>query len=337
MLSRNSYSSGCNINYEDDSSTLYNIPSPAFMLPNADSTNMPGYCGSPGSPKIWNTVAHVSAATPMNGLPTGLYTDRDQPISLGPSGYSYLGPPLPHVPTSTDIPSLFPAMNSLTSNLSGCDRTLPNPATGRNQPFSNTSAPVSTQSESSPSMSFSAGPLLTYKSSGQWAPDSMGSSSSQGSIRTMSSSALSANADGKTTSSSPQDMGFGYTMSGSPPPGSMNSTTPYTDAETVDSTDAFQTSTESGLDRHFYSKDDILSDSCGSGVYGYSTERSGRRGATDCSSGTLISGQQYTRVRQPQPHGTPNFNILRTAGTPDFRPETANLPSVTSLGNTAGF
>lgn len=333
MFSRNPY---C---YEDDSSALYNVPSPAFMLPSADSNGLPGFCGSPGSPKVWNTVAHVSAAHINglpNGLPNGLYTDRDHSITLGTSSYPYLAPPLPQVSTSTDIPSLFPAMNSLTSNLSGGDRTLPNPATGRSQTFGNTSGAASSQSENSPCMSFAPGPLLGYKPSGQWVPDGISPNSSQGSIRTMSSNAMSANitGEGKPASSTPQDMGFGYIpISGSPPPGSMNSTAPYTDAEAAE---GYHSSTEPGQ----YCRDDVLSsDNCSSEVYGYSTERSGRRPATDFSapSGTLINGQQYTRVRQPQPLGPSSFNILRTAGTPDFRPENSHLPSVTTIGNTAGY
>lgn len=327
MYSRNQY---C---FEDDASALYNVPAPAFMLPSADSNGLSGFGGSPGSPKVWNAVAHVTAPTHIN-VANGLYTDRDPSLSMGSSSYPYLAPPLPHVSTPTDIPSLFPAMNSLTSNLSGGDRTLPNPATGRGQPFNNAPGGASTQSENSPSMSFAPGPLLDYKPPIQWAPNGITSNSSQSSMRTMSSSVN----DNKTTSSSPQDLGFGYIpISGSPPPDPMNSVAPsYTGAEATDSSDGYHTTTEPG---QFCRGDILSSDNCGSEVYGYSTERCGRRPATDCSSssGTLINGQQYTRVRQPQPLGSSSFNILRTAGTPDFRPEAAHLPSVTTLGNTAGF
>lgn len=336
MYPRNQY---C---FDDDAAALYNVPSPAFMLPSADSNGISGFGGSPGSPKVWNTVAHAAAPTHMNGIQNGLYTDRDPSISMGTgtSSYPYLAPPLPNVSPPTDIPSLFPAMNSLTSNLSGGDRTLPNPATGRSQPFNIPGGGTGTQSESSPCMSFAPGPLYDYRAATQWAPNGIGSNNSQGSMRTMSSSAMSTSAtnDNKTTSSSPQDLGFGYIpISGSPQPDQMNSAAPYTGAEAADSSDGYHSTAETGQ----FCRDDMLSsDNCGSEVYGYSTERSGRRSATDCSSssGTLISGQQYTRVSQPQLLGSSSFNILRTAGTSDFRPETAHLPSVTTLGNnTAGF
>ncbi|KAK2754705.1 hypothetical protein FQN54_006838 [Arachnomyces sp. PD_36] len=322
--------------YEEDNSALY-MPSPAYMLPSAESNGLPGFCASPGSPKTWNTVAQVAAATHINALPNGLYTDRDPSVSLGATSYPYLAPPLSQVSTSTDIPSLFPAMNSLNSNLSGSDRTLPNPATGRSQLFNNGAGATSSQSENSPCMPFAPGPLLGYKPSAHWVPDGMGSDHGQGSVRTMSNSAMSTNTPTDSKTSSPQDMGFGYIpISGSPPPEAMNSVAPYTGAEATDSSDGYHTS----ADPNQLCREGILSsDNCGSEVYGYSTERSGRRPATSCSSssGTLINGQQYNRVPQSQPLGTSSFNILRTAGTPDFRPETAHLPSVTTLGNTAGY
>lgn len=312
---------------------MFNIQSSAYTLPNANSSVMVSYCGTPGSPKTWNPVPNINKM--QNG---GQYSDQDSASPMAQPSYPYIAPSS-HIPPSTDIPSLFPAITSLSSNCQGSDRTLPNPTT-RGQVL-NSSAPLATLPESLSLSGLSFSPGQSYKAGNHWGPKSTSSTNSQSSTRTMSSSSggtsVSPVNGTKTVSSSPQDMVFGYipmTSSSSPPAIASNA---YRGADMVDPTNSFQTGgTDSGLTRSMSREGDSLLSlgSCSPDFYSYSTgEKSKRRGggANSGSSGTLMNGMQYTRLTEPDP---PQSSLAFSFPHPDAMTDAhrKSIPSLSHLG-----
>jgi hypothetical protein len=303
-LTRSPYSAGCSLNYDDVCSAAY---SPAYMLRNANSASVVSYCGSPGSPKSWNSAGGLSRTQSAV-----FYHDQDHATSLGAPAYSYASPGS-HVSLSVDVPSLFPAITSL-STCDASDRTLPTP-TSRQQ-LDNIST-NSRNAEMVSALAFSPG-QVTHRT---------------GNLCDLKTTmATSTEAATETVSSTTQDMLFGYvTLPGSSSPGPVASTTAYTGADTVDSTEESNiqlSRTGSGL---------LTLESGICDVYGYSSsEKSKNRSgaASVMSSGTLMNGQQYTRLRQSDPLGPSAFNFLRSDATSDFQTSTApHGTTLSSLNN----
>lgn len=332
-FTRTQYPLTYNINYEEDPSAMFNIQSPAYMLPNANSSVMVSYCAALGSPKAWRPVPDTNKI--QNGGP---YSDQDSASPMGQPAYPYITPSSHVPPPSTDIPSLFPAITSLSSSCQGSDRTLPNP-TSRCQVLSSPPTSLTTLPESLSLSGLSFSPGQSYKAGNHWGPKSTSSTSSEASTGTMSSSSGGSSASSvngtKTVSSSAQDMVFGYITSSSSPP-SLSSNT-YRGADMVDPADGFQTGTDSGLTRTMSRESESLLSlgGCSPSIYGYSTgEKSKRRsdGANSGSSGTLMNGLPYIRLPQSEHHNPSPFNILQSDAVTD-----AHRTSISSLSNPGGY
>ncbi|KAL4917090.1 hypothetical protein BDW62DRAFT_211447 [Aspergillus aurantiobrunneus] len=125
------------IDYEDGSSTPYNIQSSsAYVLPNSPQVFMADYCGLGWNSKGWGAVLQGSRAPPET-----MFSESDAGSPLTHPAYSYMIPG--QGPQANEALTMTPAQGSLASPTQGTERTLPNPA-GRS-PFSgNASGPTAT-------------------------------------------------------------------------------------------------------------------------------------------------------------------------------------------------
>ncbi|KAL1963215.1 hypothetical protein VTN77DRAFT_8540 [Rasamsonia byssochlamydoides] len=318
-LTRGPYTTGCNLNYEDVCSATY---SPAYMLPSASSASMVSYCGSPGSPKSWNPSTGLSRTQSAV-----FYHDQDPASSLGAPAYSYASP-ASYPSLSVDVPSLFPAITSL-STCDGSDRTLPTP-TSRQQ-LDN----IGTNSRSAVMMSGLpfCSEQVTHRISNVCDLKTTAATSTEASTETVSCS-LSPLVAPRTVPSTSQDMLFSYvTLPSSSSPGPVTSTTAYTGADTVESAEPADTPSVSRTGSDLLG---LESSSCD--VYGYSSSSGKSKRHSDAagsmSSGTLMNGQQYTRLRQSDSLGSSSFSFLRSDPTADFQTSTApHGTSIASLNN----
>ncbi|KAL4991765.1 hypothetical protein BDW68DRAFT_184676 [Aspergillus falconensis] len=140
------------INYEDESSTPYNLQaSSAYMLPSSPQVFMADYCGLGWNSKNWGAVL------PGGRAPTEtMFSESDAENSLTHTAYSYMNP---EQGQTNGAPSLGPTQGSLASPAQGTERTLPNP-TGRSALSGSISGPVTT-TDGLPS-------VHTYKSGHRW-------------------------------------------------------------------------------------------------------------------------------------------------------------------------
>jgi len=319
ILPRHTYPSACGINYEDESSTHYALPMASYLLPTTDANAMSGCYGSPGSTRSWNPLAQVD----RNQQGT-MYPDQGSSSPIVPSSYSYISSTLPHSSISNDVPSLFPAMNPLSSNLPGPDRILPNPASSRSLAMATTAGgPLP---DGLPYFSFS------YRSSNPWGPENSMPNGVQGMGRSMANSGPTAGQHntGRMTSSAAHDAGFGYIpISHSPSSAAMVPTAAYSSNESLDSPSDYQASSGSSLGRNLSREGDASSDTTGE-VYGYSTSRR-RSDGDETHHGTLMTGQQYTQLPHPSHHSS--FNPLHQ-DPEDMRSHLDHTTSSTALNAT---
>lgn len=318
-LARSPYTAGCNLNYEDACSATY---APAYMLPSANSAAMVNYCGSPGSPKSWYPAAPLSRSQSAV-----FYHDQDHATSFGAPAYSYASPNS-HPSLSVDVPPLFPAITSL-STCEGSDRTLPTP-TSRQQLDNIGTTSRSTEVVSG--LPFSS-EQVTQRISNLCDLKTTAATGTEASTETVSGS-LSPLVTPRTVSSTSQDMMFSYvTLPSSSSPGTVTSTTAYTGADTVEPVEPADTPPVSRTGGDMLA---LESSSCD--VYGYSGSSGKSKRHSDAagsmSSGTLMSGQQYTRLRQPDSLGPSSFSFLRSDATADFQTSTASHgTSISALNN----
>ncbi|KAL9121555.1 MAG: hypothetical protein Q9187_001889 [Circinaria calcarea] len=211
----------------------------------------------------------------------------------------------------SDNTSLFPTMsslaNSLPASILGSDRVLPNPimsALGHSPTDQNISANPGGLGELN---SYVPAQGTASKSTVSWGPERVTTGGTHGLTNTASASNVTLMSSGSSKSSSstadPQENAFGYIpLSQSPLPQSTPLAMDFPPAEPSGSTIS--------LDNHVYPKSsyhaeipsDTLSRSRNSSnnLYGYN--RSTRRDSQSShSGGNVLSGQQYTHLRQPPP------------------------------------
>ncbi|KAL1878363.1 hypothetical protein Plec18167_004435 [Paecilomyces lecythidis] len=259
-----------------------------------------------------------------------LYPDQDLLNPLPQTEYPYPEPS--HTSLTTEIPPLFPALESLSTG-QGYDRTLPDP-TSRSQLSNSNMAAAS--SEMLPSSIFPS--VTNGKSKNRWLSHNETSSRSQASSRTISSLTGMVNpmSHMKSASLTAHDVFLKYmTMDNNappPPPAALNA---Y-GRDRANNADDFRAPAD--IDLTSLPKDDdseVSVESCSPQMYGYSTsENSGRRSRVQesPSSSTLMSGMEY---RRPENR---SYDLLHAGTEADFR-ATSDIykTSIPSVSNTSGY
>lgn len=267
------------LNYDEDYSSPYGFESHPCMPPSNSSTLLSSYCASPGGHKVWNPRGG------LNRTQSELFFSENDGVSLGPS----------HTSLATDVPSLFPAISSLSSG-DGSDRTLPTPIGQQAGSISSVSArnaescsPLSSEQADTKSHHVGKSPASVLSKM------PVDSTAGRVSLMTTSGPALSTR----------QDFLFSYgnfTSGCSPVP--VNPAT-YNRSETLESCgsddgSSFVSRPEPGL---------IGLESNGP-IYGYGVSALKSKKRLD-SSGTLMNGQQYFRLPQPDVLPPSSYDFMR--------------------------
>ncbi|GAD98441.1 streptococcal hemagglutinin protein, putative [Paecilomyces variotii No. 5] len=310
--------------------TAQPIQSPDYPLSNSSITQR--YCEYPDI----TGLSYFSPTFARSQVRT-LYPDQGLLSPLAQTDYPC--PESSHTPLTTEIPPLFPALDSL-SNGQGYDRTLPDP-TSRGH-LSNNTMTAASSSELLPSSILASD--TNGKSRNRWPSQNETSPRSQASSRTISTITDMVNpmSHMKSTSSTTHDVIFKYmTMDNSAPlaPATLN-----TYGESANNVDEFHAPTDIDLTRSLSRDDDsqVSVDSCSAHTYGYSTsENSGRRRRVRASpsSNTLVNGLEYTRVRHPDnPISLPPYDWVHPGTGVDFRATSdIHKTSIPSVSNTSGY
>lgn len=325
---RPAYRSNLGLNYSEDYIEAYNMQSPQYLLPSQDSQVSGINYGAQDLSRNWTPMATTSRVSQ-----NGSFLDQDTHSRYGPSSFPYLNSPTSAVDTSLT----FPAMHSLASSLPvPADRTLPTP-TPKNVPGSSVNNGIQMLSDTN---SY-ASQANSYKASVPWGPESVTTGGTQSSTATTvsvdTSSVIGAS---RQKSSSPppssQETSFGYIpISHSPraisamTPSDYSSSNPPTATRGIEGYGNSAPSALNGL-----SSDTLMpSHTSSSNLYSYTVGSSTRRGSnadTTTPDGTLVSGQPYTRLRQPQPHHTTSLDTLRRDSV-DGGSRVAHRTSISSL------
>ena len=337
---RHAYVSAYELGYGNDPADAYSQQSPPYMLPSQE-LGMSSIYGSQEALRTWNPITQSSKLSH-----SGLFLDQDSPPSYGVSQLSYLSSSAPRHPVATtDTSSFFPAMTSLVSSLpmavSNGDRTLPNPTVGRaHVPQANSNGfSHGDSAEAIPLTSYPSSQGLTYKSNVPWGPEMVTSGGSQSSTTSM----LMDTSSSKSSTSNPQETSFGYIpLSGNSPtelaaPGILYNTPRLPNS--VINPSNHSSSALSSLPRTG-SKDSLLqSHGSSSNLYSYSSENTSKRGSfgdSGTSEGTLVSGQQYTRLRQPQPQHAVSSDVFRPDSF-EARSQVGPRTSLSTISNARGY
>ena len=294
------YSSGLDGTYE-----TYAVHSAPYVLPAQEAPASSAIYGNADNLRQWSSVGHSNRAN--------FGFENDLPAKYVSSTMPYGEAVLPS--GSTDTSSLFPALGSIANALP-----LPNPLQNSNRvlPSPRASLGVSSVENLMGANHSSVGEPASFlshhnsaKSSVQWPPERSTTGRSQTPKSTISSStaAYSITAtEGRPPSSSQEvpQTAFGY-IEHTPPTGSTTPTTEYSgtnnsskpnvSAGTMQSQLLSSATYESGMLTEPLLRRDFSSPS----LYTYSTGNGSKDDSqSSFSDGTLLNGQPYTRLRQPQ-------------------------------------
>ena len=330
---RPAYRSNFGLNYSEDYIEAYNMQSPQYLLPSQDSQVSGINYGAQDLSRNWTPMAMSRISQ------NGSFLDQDIHSRFGPSSFPYLNSPTSAVDTSLT----FPAMHSLATSLPvPADRILPTP-TPKNVPGSSMNNGIQMLSDAN---SY-ASQANSHKASVPWGPESVTTGGSQSSTATtVSIDTSSVIGVSRQKSSSPppssQETSFGYIpISHSPPAISAITSSDYTSSNPPTATrgiEGYGSSAHSALNG--LSSDTMMpSHNSSSNLYSYTVGSSTRRGSnadTTTSDGTLVSGQPYTRLRQPQPQHATSLDTLRRDSV-DRGSRIAHRTSISSLDNNRHF
>ncbi|MCJ1246947.1 hypothetical protein MMC30_004158 [Trapelia coarctata] len=296
------YSSGLDGTYD-----TYGVQSGSYVLPAQETPASSSLYGNADNLRQWSSVGHLNRAN--------FGFDHDLPPKYVSSNIPYGEAVLPSGSGSTDTSSLFPVLGSIASALPlpnplrNSDRVLPSPRAGlgvsslENLMGSNhnlVGEPASFLSQHT-----------SAKSGAQWPPDrgTTGRSRTPKSTVSSSTSAYSITAtDGRPSSSSQEasQTAFGY-IEHTPPTGSTtptieynstnNNSKPNVSAGTMQNHLLASSTYESGM----LSEPLLRRDFSSPNLYTYTTGNGSKDDSqSSFSDGTLLNGQPYTRLRQPQ-------------------------------------
>ncbi|OCK85877.1 hypothetical protein K432DRAFT_413028 [Lepidopterella palustris CBS 459.81] len=296
----------------------------------------------------WNQGSHKTIG---NGNGTGIYLDQDTSPAYTANGLPYLTTPMSRQPVCTEGFSPL-SMTSLSSTLPVPlnDRQLPIP---HQSTISRSSANVVDQmhmrslpsSQGTSTNGINSNGTYT-KAAMAWANEGSATTARPSSITSSSSGEIVAPRPSKSyasaTSSSEGVLGYIAVTAGSSPEPSPTSTAPsltYSTPSSLDSMPAptlngsFSAYRNSGIS-HASSSEALLTrhDSC-SNLYTFSADSSSKRnslGDGSSTEGTLVSGQRYAPLRQPQHQHTASMEALRRNSF-DQRAVPTHRSSVSSL------
>jgi hypothetical protein len=274
---------------------------------------------APDTGRTWTPITPSSRSS-YNGSSL----DPESSLRYGQLGF-------PHTSSSalnnvaTEGNSLFPRMSALAGSLppSSVDRTLPNPNTKRPSLIGTNSLNQGTLGDTSP---LGIPPNLNYKSTAPWGSISGASSigpasSSSTSVSTVSTTVPSNNKPSASPRGSQDAAPYGYIPLSRSPSSSLTTAraSEYDSAINLPTSSASMENhmglTDSAFHNGFSSEDMLPSHSSSSSLYSYSIcggTKSGSLGDSMASEGSLVNGDQYTRLRQPQPQHANAFDTLRT-------------------------
>ncbi|KAH0557091.1 hypothetical protein GP486_005119 [Trichoglossum hirsutum] len=345
MPSKAAYPGTYGAGYNDDDP--YNLHAPPYMLPNQDSLTLGSAYAPHDTLRGWGPMAQHNK--PTSG---GLFLDQDSSPSYGSGHLPYLNPVVSRIPsTTTDSSSLFPAMTSLATSLptpsTAGDRVLPNPAIGRPQTSATALITTGTTAGSDSLNYYGSTQPVSYKSSHAWNCDGPVSVGSQGPTLatppTGSGPLTSPTRKGSSTDFTDTSLGY---ISISTTPESPSSTAPalsYNSASLpapVAQSSNYSSSVTSAFPPSSSNTALLPSHSTGQ-LYTYSTDsnvskRDSIGGATTSDEGTLVSGQTYTRIRQPHLRHPVSVDGLRRASL-ELRPYPVQHSPVNGLTTGKGY
>ncbi|MCJ1257152.1 hypothetical protein MMC24_004977 [Lignoscripta atroalba] len=331
-----SYSAGLG----DATFDSYAIQSPHYLLPAQDSTSSTVAYGGAESSRQWLPAG--SSGRPSQG---GLVFDHDDRSRYGSScNFPYPNSSGSTSSTVSDTGSLFPAMGSLALSLPApfinSDRVLPNPtsSTAQNASGNSVNASLGALGETLPFLP-SQGASTRYTV--PWGPERVTTGGSRNSSSTTLSATTLTGAISSKPSSSPtdcQDSAFGYIPITQSPSLTTVSATDYNSAVAGASTASFDGQIgppNSTYESTLPTEPILRSHDSSSNLYTYSVGSSAKRGSiaeSTTSDGTLLSGQPYTRLRQPQPQHASSFDGLRRASLETISRNT-HRTSISSVAN----
>jgi hypothetical protein len=319
---------GAAYNYScDEDSPLTYSSHPAYLLPNAESmTNGSSYIRSPDGSRIWEPITQVNRGQQTTSC--GLQPVMGSITAMGNQFVSYS-----EGQTTMSSESAFPGVLSSQTNMVTNDRVLPDPAASRSQ-----SAAKITSIESMPMN-------LLHRSSNAWMEAIPGSSHSSTSRTFSVGLSDGSESSGRSmTSSTPQDIGFGFIpISNSPQEGSIQSTAVATAAETsqlpFEYPKAHLVSYDRGRCRTLSSESVVTSPEEGVvEAYGYSSENRGSRQPVHkgTSTGQLSNGQEYTRLRHEPSHVNSGLEEYRQNSS-SYHTSLPHPASIASINNSSGY
>lgn len=344
--SRHAYASAYPLSYGDETADAYTQQSPPYMLPSQDTLGVNGVYGSQEALRTWNPISQ-SSKVPNNGI----FLEQESAPSYGVPQFPCPSSSLPrHAAVTSDASSFFPAMTSLVSSLPVTgptgNRTLPDPAAARaqaQQASVNTFIP-GTNGEAVSQAAYASPQGTTYKSNVPWGPETVTSGGSHASTTSLSGpNMLMDSTSSKLSASAGQETAFGYIpLTGSPPADIQTPPMQYSTPKISNpgaNTNYTSTSAVSSLPRTS-SRDSLLqSHGSSSNLYSYSTESTSKRasfGDSTPSDGTLMSGQQYTRLRQHQSSQATSPDAYRRESF-ESRSHMAPRTSISSISNVHGY
>ena len=321
-MSRQAYQQSYGAQYEDAGGPFTSV-APAFTIPTQVSVGSNGFHTPTNSSRAWsnNNQERDSA--------TSFYADPYSGQTYPSTSYPYVTSSLSYPAASAEPPTLFSGTATFPATASGRNRMLPDPGFGRQQATNPSPA-----ADDHSTTSHSSGQAMSYKS-GWSGPEILTPGSSQNSSSPVSSDVVGLNSRTGVLppASNVQDMGFGYIPISHTPTDPSVSASAYTSAEHGSgyacSGPPLATSRESVLH----------SQPSRSECYSYSTDAGSdkRRSEEDFhESGTLMSGQQYQRLFQPQPQSMASIDTLRKDQS-EYRHSSTHRTSIASLSNAGGY
>ncbi|KAI9849991.1 MAG: hypothetical protein M1838_006217 [Thelocarpon superellum] len=336
VSSKTLYPSPFPLGYNDDGGDNYASVPQNYILPSNDAhaMNAHGVYSSHGSTRGWTPISH---GTRGPGGP--LFVEQSSP-AFSNAHLPYLTSTVARTPSLATDGSYFPTMSALSSSLptasSAADRLLPKPQ----QSTLNGSGP-GVNGESLGGNPNGSGPHLSFKNAPQsWTSDGAPFAALPASARgtTVSTSVMVTAPLARAASASFSDSSQIFLpVSTSPVVGtaslpslsysssaSSTLTPPSNYPHCLGSTFPPTTCNEALLPSHNSS----------SNLYSFGSESGYRRTSqgesTASNDGTLVSGQQYTRLRQPQPPYPTSLDVLHRRSSADSRAPAAHRSSVGS-------
>ncbi|KAI9825653.1 MAG: hypothetical protein M1832_000997 [Thelocarpon impressellum] len=333
--SKSVYPASFSVSYGDDGAETYATIPPQYVLPSNDALSSGTAYASHDSSRGWTPIGQ----TPRAGGGS-IFVEQDSP-PYSNAHLPYLTSTMGRAPTVTsDGASYFPTMTALSSSLpsasSGNDRLLPKP-----QQTHTTSLPHGVGGDVLPVTSYGPSQSIGYKSlHHSWSSEDSSPTGCQHPDRAGGASAptLMAAPPSKGTSAPAQDSAQAFVPISMSPATSTSTVAslsyPASLPNPATAQGGYSSTTGSTFPAAASNEALLPSHSSSSNLYSFGSEggsyKRNSHGDSSGGDGTLVSGQQYTRLRQPQPQSVPSLEALRRRSSIDPRPEAPQRSTVGS-------